>query len=98
VRTCVGCRRRDAREALVRLAIAEEPDGPPRIVAWGAKSSGASRPRGRGASVHPDASCLRAALSSNAFARVFARRFPGRVGQMKTIDEAQLLSLILKGS
>jgi hypothetical protein len=40
---------------------------------------------------------VRAAISSNAFTRAFRGRL-GRVGQVKSMDEAQLFSLILKGS
>jgi predicted RNA-binding protein YlxR (DUF448 family) len=66
-RTCIGCRRRAVASALARLALS---DGT--IVLWG--SANTPRPRGRGASLHPDADCLRAALKTGAFARAFRAR------------------------
>jgi predicted RNA-binding protein YlxR (DUF448 family) len=75
-RTCIGCRRRAVATELARFALR---DG--RVSLWG---RGAGRPRGRGAALHPDAACLRAALRAGAFARAFR----GPVGQL---DEADLL-------
>jgi predicted RNA-binding protein YlxR (DUF448 family) len=78
-RTCVGCRRRAPARALARLAVE---DGILRV--WG---RGRGRPAGRGASLHPDAACLAAALKSGAFARAF--RGPVKV-QVDDV-EAELL-------
>jgi predicted RNA-binding protein YlxR (DUF448 family) len=68
---------------LARLAL-DDNDGRTRaLVVWG---RGRARPAGRGASLHRDASCLRAALKSGAFARAF--RGPVAVGLE---DEADLM-------
>jgi predicted RNA-binding protein YlxR (DUF448 family) len=75
-RTCVGCRRLAPVSTLARLALR---DGV--LVRWG---TGRSRPGGRGASLHPDASCLRAALKQGAFARAFR-------GRVERFDEAEFL-------
>ncbi|HEY2731484.1 MAG TPA: YlxR family protein [Polyangia bacterium] len=77
-RTCVGCRRRAATGALARLAVRDE-----RLVLWG---PGRARPAGRGAALHADAVCLRAALKSGAFGRAFRRK-----GGIGVVDEADLL-------
>ena len=68
-RTCVGCRRRALTDALARVALR---DGS--LVFWG---PGRVRPAGRGASLHPDAGCLRAALKAGAFARAFRGQLTG---------------------
>lgn len=64
VRTCVGCRRRAARSALVRL-VWDATAGPAGAVV-------VDRARvlpGRGASVHPDPACLEKALRRKAIGR-----------------------------
>jgi predicted RNA-binding protein YlxR (DUF448 family) len=78
-RTCVGCRRRASARSLARLAVANGS-----LFIWGA---GRVRPAGRGASLHPDASCLGAALKSGAFARAF--RGPVKVGDEIEADLLQ---------
>jgi uncharacterized protein len=78
-RTCIGCRRRAVASALARVALS---DGT--IVFWGA-----ARPAGRGASLHPNADCLRAALKTGAFARAFRARV-----EMPT--EADLLEQLIQ--
>jgi predicted RNA-binding protein YlxR (DUF448 family) len=78
-RTCIGCRRRATTDALVRLALV---DG--RLVLWGPRAS--ARPAGRGASLHPEAVCLRAALASGAFGRAFRNKV-----SVTIVDEADLL-------
>src|SRR5690606_34949310 len=60
-RTCVGCRRRDARTALLRFAIRTEV---PRLV-----PDVAGRLGGRGVSVHPKRACLEQAVKAGGFAR-----------------------------
>jgi predicted RNA-binding protein YlxR (DUF448 family) len=92
-RTCVGCRGRAPASALARFALLQEgPTGTVRaigaigssggkLVLWG---EGRTRPAGRGASLHRDAACLRAALKSGAFARAFR-------GRVEIGDEAELL-------
>lgn len=66
-RTCVGCRRKAARDQLVRLVRVGSPeDGVPRI-----RVDRASTAPGRGAWVHPDARCLDLAVSRGGLARSF---------------------------
>ena len=59
VRTCVGCRRRASQDALLR------------VVAEGGTVAVDVRRRapGRGAYLHPEASCVAAAVKRRAFAR-----------------------------
>ncbi len=80
-RTCIGCRRRAVASALARVALS---DGT--IVFWGA-----ARPAGRGASLHPNADCLRAALKTGAFARAFRARLSSDMQ-----DEATLLEQLIQ--
>lgn len=61
-RTCIGCRRREPPSALVRLRL-DAAGG--LLVAEGT---------GRGASIHPSAACVEAALRSSAFGRAFKRK------------------------
>ena len=65
VRTCVGCRARDAKAALLRVVVV---DGALTV-------DPAGREPGRGASVHPDPACVDLADRRRAFAR--ALRVPG---------------------
>ncbi|WP_084100256.1 YlxR family protein [Demequina sp. NBRC 110051] len=65
VRTCIGCRDKDARSALMRLVL----DGDRVIV-----DEAATRP-GRGAWLHPHPDCLALAIRRKAFGR--ALRSPG---------------------
>ena len=59
-RTCVGCRERAPKRALLRIVRAR--DGEVRVDVAGSAE-------GRGAYVHRDAGCARAALSRGALAR-----------------------------
>ena len=63
-RTCVGCRQRDERDALLRFVLG--PDG--QLV----PDVGRKLP-GRGVSVHPRGACLVAAVRRGGFARGFRR-------------------------
>jgi len=63
-RTCVGCRQRDDRDALLRFVLG--PDG--QVV----PDLGRKLP-GRGASVHPRRACLEVAVRRGGFARGFRR-------------------------
>jgi len=63
LRTCVGCRKQAAPAALVRLVAEGESVRP-------APRRGR---RGRGASLHPDPACLKAALASGALQRAFRK-------------------------
>jgi predicted RNA-binding protein YlxR (DUF448 family) len=65
VRTCVGCRERDAKPALLRVVVV---DGVLTV-------DPAGRLPGRGASVHPDLACVDLADRRRAFPR--ALRVPG---------------------
>ncbi|HLS93386.1 MAG TPA: YlxR family protein [Microbacterium sp.] len=65
VRTCVGCRTRDSRSALLRVIATES-----RLVV----DESASMP-GRGAWVHPTRRCAELAIQRRAFVR--ALRVPG---------------------
>ncbi len=63
IRTCIGCRRRDAAAEMVRLAIAD-----------GHVSVAGRSPSGRGASVHARPGCLETALRPDVLARAFKQR------------------------
>jgi len=66
-RTCVGCRQVAASAQLVRLVRESAPDGAvPRVSVDPTRSA-----PGRGAWLHPDASCLDLALRRGGFARSF---------------------------
>ncbi|SDU84543.1 hypothetical protein SAMN04488544_0854 [Microlunatus sagamiharensis] len=59
VRTCVGCRRRDAQDRLLRV-VAE---------GTGVRVDPRRRAPGRGAYVHPDPACVALAVRKRAFGR-----------------------------
>ena len=63
IRTCIGCRQRDAAAEMVRLGLE---DG--RVVVAGATRVG------RGASLHPRPACLETGLRPEALSRAFKRR------------------------
>ena len=63
VRTCIGCRRRDPADELVRLGLT---DG--RVVVAGRSRSG------RGASLHARPACLETGLRVEVLARAFKQR------------------------
>lgn len=64
VRTCAGCRSRDARDALLRFV--ESPDGA--LVADVKRDL-----PGRGVSVHPKRACFEAAVARGGFSRALGR-------------------------
>ncbi|MGP6205205.1 YlxR family protein [Microbacterium sp.] len=66
VRTCVGCRTRSARSALLRVVAIES------ALVWDER---ASMP-GRGAWVHPTGECIDAALKRRAFVRALRAQAP----------------------
>ncbi|MGF2948338.1 YlxR family protein [Microbacterium alcoholitolerans] len=74
VRTCVGCRDRASRTALVRVAVQND-----ELVF----DERAVLP-GRGAWLHPTPECLEAALRRRAFAR--ALRVPASIGFPEAAD------------
>ncbi len=74
IRTCIGCRRRDAAAEMVRLRLRVQPgqqpgegDGQVEVVV-GESSTG------RGASLHAQPACLDRALRSDVLSRAFKRR------------------------
>jgi len=62
VRTCIGCRRRDHTEVLVKLVAARGDDNTTHVVV-----DERGRLPGRGAWLHRDARCLASAVRRNAF-------------------------------
>ena len=74
VRTCVGCRTRDSRSALMRVVVAES-----RLVIDEAASA-----RGRGAWVPPSRTCVELAIQRRAFVR--ALRVSGSL-DTQTLEE-----------
>jgi N utilization substance protein A len=64
VRTCVGCRKRAPASELVRLVLVQDR---PTVDARRALP-------GRGASLHANEVCVRAALAQGGFGRAFRRR------------------------
>ncbi|HVR60943.1 MAG TPA: YlxR family protein [Polyangia bacterium] len=72
VRTCIGCRKAAPAAELARLALC---DG--RVVVIPPRGQ---RPGGRGASIHAQATCVRAALKAGAFARAFRTRIDDTAG------------------
>ena len=63
IRTCIGCRQRDAAAEMVRLWLVDD-----QLVVAGATRTG------RGASLHPRPSCLETGLRPEALSRAFKRR------------------------
>src|SRR5690349_5722916 len=88
-RTCIGCRKRAPASELARLALSRNGQVV-QVVVW---RTGAERPAGRGASLHTDAACLRAALKAGAFARAFRAR-PGS-WKANEVDLMQQLTQVL---
>lgn len=82
IRTCIGCRQRDAAAELVRLSV-RRIDG--RVAVAGASRSG------RGASIHPRPACLETGLRPDVLARAFKQR-------VTLADAADLLQLIITAS
>jgi uncharacterized protein len=82
IRTCIGCRQRDAAADMVRL-WADGIDG--RIAVAEARRSG------RGASIHARPACLEKGLRPDVLARAFKRR-------VTLTDAADLLQLIITAS
>ncbi|GAB2538837.1 YlxR family protein [Brachybacterium huguangmaarense] len=66
-RTCVGCRKKAARDQLVRLVREGSPTGGAPVVRVDARASAP----GRGAWLHPDARCLDLAIARGGLARSF---------------------------
>ena len=79
VRTCVGCRRRDSADRMLRLTLHE---GTIRVGSHRKES-------GRGASVHRDRACAEAAQRPGVLARAFKQ--PARWGAETEERFSQLL-------
>ena len=73
VRTCVGCRSRDAKAALLRVVVV---DGSLTV-------DPAGRLPGRGASVHPDPACVDLADRRRAFSRALRVQGPLDAGPVR---------------
>jgi hypothetical protein len=80
-RTCVGCRARDGKAALLR--VVKTPDGTLRVDPEGTAP-------GRGAYLHPDPGCVAAAMERSALLRALrAGEGRGAAARLRTeIDEA----------
>lgn len=83
LRTCVGCRRREDQELLVRLVL--DPDTETRSVTPDPRR----RLPGRGAWLHPQVDCLQTAVRRRAFHRAF--RGPVDVESLPGLFEQAML-------
>ena len=84
VRTCVGCRKRSAKEELLRV-VADDLGAGLEVI-----PDPRGRAPGRGAHVHPTAECLELALRRRAFAR--ALRVPAGLGSARLEAHVQQLA------
>ena len=82
IRTCIGCRQRDAAGEMVRLSV-HRTDA--RVGVVGGERSG------RGASIHARPPCLEKGLRPDVLARAFKQR-------VTLADAADLLQLIITAS
>lgn len=82
MRTCVGCRRRDTQDALLRVVAIRDENATDR---WLLVPDERRRAPGRGASVHRDPECLQTAIARRAFGR--ALRLPA--GEHVEVGEVQ---------
>lgn len=86
IRTCIGCRQRDAAADMVRLSVHRHIDRmDARVAVAGAERSG------RGASIHARPACLEKGLRPDVLARAFKQR-------VTLADAADLLQLIITAS
>jgi predicted RNA-binding protein YlxR (DUF448 family) len=82
VRTCVGCRQRASRSALLRVIRHSEELIP---------DFKAIKP-GRGAWLHPVSECLEKAIQRNAFGRSLkCNRAPDATGLIQSIEKAEMM-------
>ncbi|MFW5875914.1 MAG: DUF448 domain-containing protein [Myxococcota bacterium] len=81
IRTCAGCREKDAPDALLRFAVCSEPP-------FVAPDVG-GRLGGRGVSVHPRRKCLDDAVAKGGFARTLRRRMPMAAGEVAALAAQQ---------
>ena len=75
VRTCIGCRGRDSRSALLRVVLETEARGASTPVVLLRPDPESRRP-GRGAWLHPDLDCLELAIRRRAFGRALRSSSP----------------------
>ena len=73
IRTCIGCRRRDAAAEMVRLRVRVQP-GPQPGPEDGQVVVAESSSTGRGASLHARPACLQTGLRPDVLSRAFKRR------------------------
>ena len=84
VRTCVGCRKRAAKQELLRVVADDLGDGPEVI------PDPRGHAPGRGAHLHPTPGCLELALRRRVFAR--ALRVPAGLGSKRLEAHVQELA------
>jgi uncharacterized protein len=91
IRTCIGCRRRDAATEMVRLRVRahreQQPGGQPGEKTGQVEVVVAESSTGRGASLHARPACLDTGLRPDVLSRAFKRRVTVR-------DTADLLQRI----
>jgi len=87
IRTCIGCRRRDAAAEMVRLRVRVQPGQQPGQKDGQVEVLVAESSTGRGASLHARPPCLDTGLRSDVLSRAFKRRVTVR-------DTAELLQRI----
>jgi predicted RNA-binding protein YlxR (DUF448 family)/ribosomal protein L7Ae-like RNA K-turn-binding protein len=81
IRSCAGCRQKDARDALLRFVLAGDP---PAVV-----PDVRRRGPGRGVSIHASRRCLQQAVRSGAFKRAFKRELTLDAEQLAVWAEGQ---------
>jgi predicted RNA-binding protein YlxR (DUF448 family) len=74
IRTCIGCRRRDAAAEMVRLRLRVQPGQRPGGEAGQVEVVVAESSAGRGASLHAQPACLDKGLRPDVLSRAFKRR------------------------
>ena len=78
IRTCIGCRRRDAAAEMVRLRLrvqpGQQPGGQPGQNEGQAEVVVTASSTGRGASLHAQPACLDKGLRPDVLSRAFKRR------------------------
>ncbi|WP_100445731.1 YlxR family protein [Glycomyces xiaoerkulensis] len=84
VRTCVGCRRRDAAAELLRVVVHRSEGSVPRLV-----PDPQRRLSGRGAHVHHDLNCLDQAVRRRAFTRSLKVEGPVDVAAVRALVESE---------
>lgn len=90
-RTCVGCRRRDARSALLRVVV-ERDDTGEHIT--GVVVDQRLRLPGRGAWLHPTPECLDLALRRKAFGRALHVKAQLELASVSAFIEARAQSVV----